>query len=147
MITPHDDRNGDAQARSSLATGYAPFKRGRTGIKGRTKYIQEGTGSWVTLNENGDCHLGAFHKHLGTLADVARELEQRKDYADAWRNHMKNAERERDAALTALAALVAAEDASIDKFTAREIDGIEAAMKTARSVLSLHNKPDEQRHE
>lgn len=132
MITPHDESNGDCQARSSLATCYAPFQRGRTGIKGRTKYIQAETGSWVTLNENGDCHLGAFHEHLGTLLDVARELKERKDYADAWRINMQRAERERDAALAALKTLVDAEAASRDQFTAREIDGIEAAMKSAR---------------
>jgi hypothetical protein len=116
-----------------------PFQRGRTGRKGCTKYIQMQTGSWVTLNPDGSCHLGAWHKHLGDLRDVGREIEERKEYADAWRIHMKNAICERDEVLTALAALVAAEDASIDKFTACEIDGIEAAMRTARTILSQHN--------
>lgn len=73
---------------------FPPFKRGRTGIRGRTKYIQCESGSWVTFNEDGSCHIGARHKYLGNLLEVAGELEQRKEYADAWRINMQRAERE-----------------------------------------------------
>jgi len=98
----------------SAGSARAPFKRGRTGIKGRTKYIQPETGSWVTLNENGDCHLGAWHRHLGTLLEVAGELEQRKEYAEAWRINMQRAERERDEALSLLPALRSAAEKALE---------------------------------
>lgn len=73
---------------------FPPFIRGRTGRKGCTKYIQFQSGSWVTLNPDGSCHLGARHKYLGNLLEVAGELEQRKEYADAWRINMQRAERD-----------------------------------------------------
>lgn len=44
-------------------------------------------------------------------------------------------ERENIALVTALQELVDAEDASIDQFTAVEIDRIEAAMKKARAAI------------
>lgn len=131
MITPHDDSTGTAAACSTLAACYAPFKRGRTGRKGCSKYIQPETGSWVTLNPDGTCHLGAWHKHLGTLLDVAGEIEQRKEYADAWRINMLRAQRERDEAYDYLAALW-------------KNGQLPAPMpETLRVNLSLHNIPSQ----
>lgn len=121
MNSPNTEDRNSAEW-NKIDTPLPPFKRGRTGIKGRTKYIQLETGSWVTLNESGECHLGAFHKHLGTLADVARELIVRKEYADAWRINMQRAERERDAALSVLRGLIAAEEKAIVEGIPPEMD-------------------------
>lgn len=65
--------------------------------------------------------------------------------AEVHRDDIDRDEAEANAALirhapelfAALVALVEAKDASIDQFTAKEIDGIEAAMKRAREVMDL----------
>ena len=98
----------DAQTKQEDAPNavFPPFQRGRTGRKGVSKYIQIETGSWVTLNPDGSCHIGARHKYLGNLLEVAGELGQRKEYAEAWRIHMLRAERERDKVIGLLRACV-----------------------------------------
>lgn len=62
----------------------------------------------MTFNRDGSCHLGARHKYLGNLVEVAGELEQRKEYAEAWRINMERAEREVAELKTKLAATAAA---------------------------------------
>ncbi len=82
-----------------------PFIKAKTGKKGFTKYVQHETGSWVTFNPNGDCHLGAYNHHVGTLPEVAGQIQQSKEYAEGFRFAMLHANRERDEAYAYIHAL------------------------------------------
>jgi hypothetical protein len=107
---------------------FPPFKRGRTGIKGRTKYIQVETGSWITFNEDGSCHIGARHQYLGNLLELAGDYQQRKEYADAWRINMQRAERELAEAREQLKAVAKIADKWLTQFE-ETVEGLDPEEK------------------